>query len=224
MIGSIFTFDLEDGLASGECPVCWAVALADRRWVESFWREGRQDPATRRRFVEARGFCRHHAWLLHDSATRADASYAVADLYGSLADRDLEALERRARGRVRRRRPAVPAAHGRPCPACEEAVDSLERRVEFLLELVATPAGWEAYVRSAGLCLPHLALAVSAAGEREALAHALVEDASARLAATRARLAELDRKRDHRFADEPKGLEQGAPAEIVARYVGLRAD
>ena len=49
-MSDVFTFDLADGFASGACPICHAVALDERRWLDSFWREGWRDPETRRKF------------------------------------------------------------------------------------------------------------------------------------------------------------------------------
>jgi hypothetical protein len=45
-----------------------------------------------------------------------------------------------------------------------------------------------------------------------------------RLAALRDGLAEYHRKRDYRYADEPKGAEQSSWTDVIRRYVGDRRD
>jgi hypothetical protein len=48
----------------------------------------------------------------------------------------------------------------------------------------------------------------------------LLGDWRGRLAEVREQLTEYDRKRDYRYSDEPKGVEQRARTEVIRRYVG----
>lgn len=194
-IGDVFGFDLVDGLASGRCPVCHALAADERRWLDSFWREGRRDPATRRRFFAAGGFCSRHAWLLHDLVVDAGASAAVADAYGALAERDMAELAAPIAARGRPRTRGLLRRTGE-CPACVAAADALERKTHFFRELLGNSAGRERYERSAALCLPHLRSAIAAAGREDETSVYLLHDWRRRLDAVREQLADVDRWRD----------------------------
>jgi len=59
-----------------------------------------------------------------------------------------------------------------------------------------------------------------ALGTDEEIARLLLDDWRERLAHVREQLAEFDRKRDYRYAAEPKGEEQGSWTEVIRRYLG----
>jgi hypothetical protein len=176
-VSGLFTFDLDDGLASGGCPICYALALDERRWMESFWREGRQGKEARERFYAGGGFCARHAWLLHELALEGSSGGAVGDVYGGLAGRDVAALDRRHE---------LPARKAR-CSACVARDEALARKAEFLLELLATKPGRARYVRTRGLCLGHVDAMLHLAGDGE-LADFVLDDWRRRLEAVRERL------------------------------------
>lgn len=215
----LFGFDLADGLESGECALCHALALHMRRWLDTFRREGRRDPATRTRFYAAGGFCRGHAWLLHGLLDGSGAP--VADVYGRLAEQDAAQLGQALHSRRGRRggladelrRPA-------PCPGCVEEAEALPRKAAFFLELLATEAGRRRYEGSAGLCFEHLVAAVEAAAGRDAVARYLVEDWRRRVVELRDRLARYDRTRDHRFAAERTDDLERSWTDAIRRYAG----
>jgi len=207
----LFAFDVNDGLASGRCPLCHAAQADFERWIDSFWREGRKDPAARRRFYDGGGFCARHAWLLHDRiADHGKSGAPIADLYGALADRDLAELER-----------GVPQRHG-PCSACVAESEALERKTHFLLELLSSPTGRERYERSQGLCFRHLASAVERCEKDRRMRGYLIAEWRNRLSDVRARLEEFDRKRDHRFAAEMGEDDRQAWSDVIRRYAGER--
>lgn len=216
----IFGFDLEDGLASGGCAVCFALERHMHRWLDSLWREGRQDPETRRRFYAGGGFCRRHAWLLHDLA--GDSQAAIADLYGSLAERDLGRLDAAIARARRRSHPADAVRRQERCSACVEEAEALPRKAAFFLELVATESGRQRYERSAGVCFEHLRSVVEAAARSDVDPWLLVNDARRRLAELRERLSGYDRTRDHRFRHERTDGHRAACADVVQHYVGTR--
>ena len=217
-MSDLFGFDLADGLASGECPVCFALRRHTRRWLDSFWREGRQAPATRKRFYAAGGFCRAHAWLLHDLV--GDSGAAIADVYGRLAEHDLASIgELLAGRRVRRRPPARSLRRRASCSVCAEEIEALPRKAEFFLELIATEAGRARYEHAAGLCYEHLLSVLDAAGDGHELGAYLLADWRRRLEELRRRLAEYDRTRDHRYAAERRDDERSW-TDVVRHYVG----
>jgi hypothetical protein len=180
-MGGLFTFDLDDGLASGGCSICYALALDERRWMESFWREGRQGKEARELFYAGGGFCTRHAWLLHELALAGSSGVAIGDVYGGLAGRDIAALERRRE---------LPARKGR-CSACVAHDAALTRKAEFLLELLATESGRARFVRSHGLCLGHVAAVLDLAGKSE-LGDLVLDDWRRRVDDVRERLATDD--------------------------------
>jgi hypothetical protein len=220
----IYSYDIVVALARPGCPLCRTVANDDRRLVDSFWREGKQDARARTRFFAAGGYCQHHGWLLHRLVDAQGAGAAIADLYGWLAEDDLNWLEKVSTALSQRKRGRKEIAlrrRGR-CPACRARDAAAERKVHFFLQALAEPRVHERYSRSEGVCFTHLSAAVAQAlraDDRET-ALFLVDDWRKRLADVRAGLAEFDRKRDYHYADEPKGSEQQSWTEVIRRYVG----
>lgn len=215
-MSDLFTFDIEDGIARGECPLCYAIEVEIRRWLDSFWREGRQSPQARRQFFDGGGFCRRHAWLLHDLLA-GQSGAAIADLYGLLCKYDLIAVDdllarRRGRSGLARRLQ-------RRCSACIEETNVLERKATFLLELLATDSGRERYEHSRGVCLAHL-LALLEEGPGESLTRYLLSDWRRRLDELRRRLAEYDRKRDYHHAAERTADDERSWSDVIEQYVG----
>jgi hypothetical protein len=224
-MADIFTDELQAALAAPGCPICRVVTAGERLWMDSFWREGKNDRDARAAFFAAGGFCREHALLLQSLARDTRGGAAVADLYRWLAKYDIELLARASQelGHARRRR-RLQLARRRVCPACEEAADATERKLSFLIDVLGTARAKERYAASDGLCLPHLLQAAAqAATEQPEISRFLLDDGRHRLANLRAQLDEFDRKRDHRFRDEPKGTEQLAPAQAIRRYAGDHA-
>ena len=149
----IFSYDLLRGLTLPGCAVCRALDADDRRWMDSFRREGRRDRDARGRFFDTGGFCRAHALLLHRLASESGSERAVEDLYGGLAARDLGALE------------SIPASldRRRECTACSFRAGAEERKAHFFAEALHDEQVREAYLRSQGLCFAHLARTSEAA-------------------------------------------------------------
>jgi Family of unknown function (DUF6062) len=220
----IFGYDIVEALRRSDCPLCCVETVDDRRWMDSFWREGKQDSGTRRRFYAAGGFCRHHAWLLHRLVAAEAAGAAIADVYGSLAERDIAWLDELRASLARgRRRQRAPLRRGGRCPACVALEAAAERKIHFFVELLAEAAVRPHYEASDGLCFAHLARAVEdALDTNEDVARLLLDDWRGRLARVHDQLAEFDHKRNYRYAAEPKGDEQRSWTEVIRRYVGER--
>ncbi len=183
----IFSYELIQAFGLPGCALCRAAEADDERWMDSFWREGRRDPEARRRFFEAGGFCRDHAWLLHRLAAVESSGAAIADLYGHLAGYDVRGLEDILAGLERRhtlRRPAL--RRRRQCPACAFGTEAVKRKAHFLVDALSEAEVGEAYRRSDGLCFPHLASALDAAlaAGKADIARFLLEDWRDRLGET----------------------------------------
>jgi hypothetical protein len=218
----IFTDDLAEAMTLPGCVLCHVTSTDERRWMETFRREGRNAKEGRQRFYDGGGFCRHHAWLLHELCVAKDSGTAIAAVYAPLAQRDLELLARTEalleRGRGRR---AATLARPAACSACTAATEELERRAYFLVQLLRPRGARERFTRSGGLCFAHLGAVIGVAiDEDRDVARFLVRDWRRRLEEVQRSLAEFDRKRDHRYAAEPKGAEQESWTDVIGLYVG----
>jgi hypothetical protein len=132
-VPDIFSYEIVEELRLPACPLCRALAADERRWVDSFWREGKNDAASRRGFLAAGGFCRRHGWLLRELVAAADAGAAIADLDGRLADEDVRRLARLANGLERGRHRRVRALAWRgECPACGACENALSRKTQYV--------------------------------------------------------------------------------------------
>jgi hypothetical protein len=221
---------LLEALAEPDCPVCALRSAAVHRYLEGILYESVNDVGLRHTLVRSRGFCREHAWEL---AAFGD-SLATAILY---KDQVVEAIEdlRQARGRSgtprgagRTRRPdaAGPAVLVRrrrtpdaPCPACRIADEATGRYLSALIQHIDSPELRQAIDRSAFLCLPDVLRTLELAAGSDP-ARVILDIAEAKLAALHQDLAELIRKRDYRFAQEPKGAEQTSWLRAIGQLVG----
>lgn len=226
------SFRVLEALGEGGCPLCALRAAAVDRYLDSLLYEQVNDPDLRRALDRSRGFCREHALLL----VRLGDSLGIAILYKDQVARALDAV-RQARRTVssgprglrwlpngtRSEGPEVVlsrllAPEG-PCPACQVAREAEERYLSALLEHLESPEVRAGIERSSFLCLPHLQAALHLAGDPDR-AQAVLEIAEEKLVRLHEELAELIRKRDYRFAHEPKGEEQTAWFRAVWHLVG----
>ena len=218
-VAHFLAYDLVEAFPLAGCPLCRTVAADEERWMESFWREGKSGREARLAFYAGGGFCRRHAWLLHRLVAAGSSGAAIGDVYGALADRDLERLDKLLTTSTARLRARLQP--GAPCSACLAAEDALSRKAYFLVELLRTEAARPGYRQSDGLCFSHLVRAVEEAPEEDVeVVRFLLRDWRDRLTKVRGRLEDFDRKRDVHYAHEPKGAEQESWTEIIRRYVG----
>jgi len=220
-VPDVFSYEIVEAFRLSGCPLCRVAARDEERWMDVFWREGSKARELRRRFYAAGGFCRRHAWLLHGRAAENAQAAVIADVYGNLADRDLERLAAAAHALGRGRRRDASLARAGRCPACAEAEQALERDAFFLAQALREEPVRLRYAASQGLCFTHLVPTVAAAsGLDRGTARFLLEDWRERLRRVRDGLAEYDRKRDYRRAAEPKGAEQRSWTDVIRLYVG----
>jgi hypothetical protein len=207
------------------CPMCRVLIRSDSRATSSFVAEGHLNPGTRAAFLDAGRFCPHHAFALLEESELVGTGAVIAVLYGSVAEQDLYSLERTSESAPRRRRerekPPSLRSPG-PCNLCQQLAAAERRQPHFMLTLLADAAAREHYRGSDGLCRPHLADVV---GEAESsrktaeLAKWLLEDWRQRLLQLRHTLADYDRKRDYRLADQRKAVELSW-RRIISLYAG----
>jgi hypothetical protein len=105
------------------------------------------------------------------------------------------------------------------CPACQVLAESEEMLVQTLLATLPQPAFREAYMASAGVCLPHLRQALGQV-EDEPTFTVLRDVAIAGEERLLAQLRDIIRKHDYRFRGEPVGAERGAAERAVHHVIG----
>jgi hypothetical protein len=204
-------YQVLEQLGEPGCAVCRLGFREAHRYLESVSAECVTDPAVRERLRKSFGFCRDHAHQLDAVAGRLSMAIYYDDFLACF-ERELEALD----GAGWRLRTAARAAA--PCPACETVRQHGERSLEVLALSIDDPEMAEAFEGSEGLCRPHLlALCrrLAAAARRR-----VIGEERGRLAQLRQELAEVKRKSDHRFLDEPWGEEKTSPTRAAAKISG----
>lgn len=210
------------------CPLCRVVAADEERSMQQFWRDSRLLPAVRRGFFASGGFCRRHAWLLHEQVMRAGRGGALTDIYDAMLARDAARIATILDGHREQQNVAETLrdfVHQTACRACEEVEATTKRRAYFACNLLQEDGMAAAYRASDGFCFRHLTDVLAAIGDGDSeLRLRLLADWGERIAALRNGLAEFERKRDYRHADELRGDEQRAPTDAVRRYAGEQPD
>lgn len=170
----IATLRLEDALDQSGCPICTLGRATDRRGLWTLLYEAVNDPAVRREFRAALGFCPAHT-RRQDEVARTERLGNVGQAI--LAEDLLLVIARRLEQAASRHRRLAAVLEARaPCPACvrREVIERI-----YLKEVCRwwDDAGFrERYRRSDGLCLPHLRALPEVPARRP-----LLEDGLARL-------------------------------------------
>lgn len=200
-------YELIEQLARPGCALCVLGARAASRYLETMSGELLVDPGVRGQLRAALGFCRPHAHELDATAPRLTVAILHED-WLQRAAQELESWSRPRRGRP----PAGPCA---ACAARQQSETELTRVMAAFLddaELVA------AYEQSSGLCLPHT-LDLCRQLPEPARQRVIARERE-RIERLRGELAEVIRKHDYRFRDEPWGEERSAPGRATNKIVG----
>lgn len=173
--------------ASDGCPICHLNRRGISRYLDALSYENVNDPGVRAILRAYRGFCSHHAWQFLEetrdglgtaiiyrdvvsSLLRAMPVSKVASIGRSLA---LPAVGRRE-GHSHRPPEVSDALVERlspqgSCPACTSLAESTWLYLDTLLVHLFDGEMQSRYLSSAGLCLPHLALAAARLPSRQGL-------------------------------------------------------
>ena len=203
------------------CPVCRLTDASVHGYLESLMYEYVNKPPTHIAVREARGFCPVHAWHINDELSASALGIAV--LYEGLLRtmlKDMGAVTPDS-GRLQINRAANALQPERECPACEHRATVEDHLLRNLLEHLKHDAFADGLAHSAGLCLPHLRMALEQNGHTRAKARllAIQQDIWARLQRD---LVEYMRKNDYRFAGEEMGAEGDSSLRAIEQMSGKK--
>jgi Family of unknown function (DUF6062) len=197
--------DLSEALAQAGCAVCRLVAIATDRYLRSLLYESVNDPWVRERLRASQGFCRAHAWHLQRRGDPLGISILWRDLLTQASESGKGPQHGKSKGRTAM------------CPACDVAAEAERRYLGTLVEHLAAGSLRQEYDTSAGLCLPHLRKAVRQGSAARVF---LLESEAVKLSRLSQELAEIIRKNDYRFREEPWGAERDAWIRATRKLAG----
>jgi hypothetical protein len=227
---------LDDGLARGFCPICYAARKSLRRYLHSFLYEGMMSPLARQEFLDSKGFCREHFWEAKAIEEECWAEgIGVSILCENLLEISLQGLESLAkkqtqlarrlfkiRGPAQEKRTRIPLLN-QDCPACRVANDAESHYLSILGDLLDDRGFGERFSKSAGLCLRHSQAAWEEWSGKNS-AEIVRQVAEKRIRLLLNELREFQRKHDYRYQHEPRGSEWSSPGRAIEFLVGLRTD
>ncbi len=227
-------FETLEALEAGDCPVCAASKRSVDRYLDALLYECVNDPAVRRRTRAAHGFCRLHAWQLR----RHGGALGMAIIYRDVVRDAVEALnaaEYSPRSRLSPRAVAEAVDKDRPhsgtaalvsalqargqCPACGVQQRTEAMYVDVLLDHLQDERITAAMDQNAGLCLPHLTLALQRLRGQE-LFRVLADRARISFTTLLADLDEMIRLSDYRFQGQRLGDVGDAWITAIERVTG----
>jgi len=216
-------------LSADECAICVLVARECEQHMEMLFHEGIMDPGVRLGLHEAYGFCNAHAWMALRTPA-ADAGLAI--VYDDLIRMVLPHITELARLRDKQRAshaftnllhnaapPVLPATA--TCPVCASNEQTARLYLHELLDFFNDADLHKKYFQSFGICLPHLRQALREFPDDPQLPP-LLDAERDKLVALQTELQEYNRKRDYRYANEPKGVEQTSWRRVIEKFVGKR--
>jgi hypothetical protein len=218
--------DLFDAFGQPGCPICTVAQVSVERYVSSTNYDSVSDPEIRKHFEASQGFCNLHAHQWLQSAFILGTANIYRDVL-LVTSSDLQKRSFTGRPLSQRvgsflgRQKSVESLIGPTelCPACAILQETESRLLATLLHGLPDPAFRSAYAASAGLCVPHLRVALASATRQESF-DSLKERAVRTQQTLIAHLEETIRKHDYRFRHEEAGEEKGSAARAVAHVAG----
>jgi hypothetical protein len=225
-------YDLRDACALPGCPVCRLTLESVHHYIESMNYDSVNDPGFRAATRAAHGFCNLHAyqWLRQANVLGTAMIYrqVCADVQAELERMSfhesgwLETLATRLEHQPEHRPDCDVLMPTGQCPVCKSAERRERTLIDGVLEGMAEPAFRKQYqAESTGLCTRHLRMALCATTDAS-IFQTLRDAAVARHGRLRDQLAEIIRKHDYRFTDEPVGEERGATQRSVEQFTGAQ--
>jgi hypothetical protein len=235
---SFTAYELILACAKPGCPVCRLEQKAVQQYMDGLLYESVNSPATRDRLRQSHGFCNEHAWFAVEAHLGDALGFAIIyhDVINSVLRRLEAGVEARPAGRWAALLERLPlGVRGtvqnalyalttwKRCPACQQRDDALDLILTELFKSLAAPETAQALRSSAGLCFPHLRLALQQAPDAQAC-ETLIDVHRSALESMRAELAELIRKNDYRFNKEKLGKEGDAWSRAVGMVIGNKRE
>jgi hypothetical protein len=221
------------------CPVCRLEGQAVERYLDSHFYENVNSTSWRSHLRASHGFCYEHAWLAVNKRLGDALGFTiiyhdiVKNLIPSFSDDESATRAPRGRGSVlgqatdslRKRVEALldSLTPRKRCPACEHRDETTRSLITVLLKELSSSPLREAFVESAGLCLPHLRFALTQVRDRAAY-DVLLTIHRAKLEGLKAELAEFIRKNDYQVIQEGFGKEGDAWLRTIGMIVGSRKE
>jgi len=197
-------YEVLEAFGTSECPICNLVDKSMRQRMDALLHEQVNDPGTRRKLVESRGFCAPHSRVFLELGH----PLGVALIFGDILDAVINDLERNS------------TKHTGKCPACQWAASDESRYLSVLAAHFDDENMHDAIVNSRGFCLPHLRALMSllSQAQRSDLRQIIISH----LVSLRSELSEIVRKSDYR-CNEPFGQERDAWIRVVEKLSGVRS-
>jgi hypothetical protein len=184
------------------CPICDLVNQSVRARMDAVLYEQVNDPGTRRKLIESRGFCRQHSALLLELGHPLSVAIIYRDIVDSVSGELNSGKSRPNRAK---------------CLGCVWAENDEKQYLSTLAEHFADPDLSGGILGSRDLCLPHLRklLEMLPPDQQSELRQAMLSH----LAELKAELSEIVRKSDYR-CEERFGPEGDAWIRAVAKISG----
>jgi hypothetical protein len=141
------------------CPVCAVLAQALFAFFAQWQYALATDHAVQRAFVAQHGLCPVHTWQYQEMAS----PQGICDGYAPLIGACTVELARLAEHEAGHAATALLAllADSTTCAVCRLVREVVSEQIKNLLAQLVTAKGRETYTSSAGLCLPHLQVALA---------------------------------------------------------------
>lgn len=164
---------LSSNLRSGTCPICAAQSQAIFDFFAHWQYALATNEAAQRAFIVSHGFCSVHTWQFQQIASPQGLSEGYVPLIETVRDDLRRLLERPPEQTAAVVEELLPTTE--TCPACRVLRETETEQIRQFLLQIAAAEGREGYLRSEGLCLPHLHTALQSASDREVMAFLLQE-------------------------------------------------
>jgi GTP-binding protein EngB required for normal cell division len=160
-------------LRSGTCPICSAQSQTIFDFFAHWQYMLARDELAQRAFIVTHGFCSFHTWQFQQIASPEGVCEGYAPLIET-AVAELRQLSDQFPEQIAARVEAL-LSSTETCAACRVLQETETEQIQQLVLQLATPKGRQRYVRSEGLCLPHLHAALTGASDCEVVQFLLPE-------------------------------------------------
>lgn len=208
-----------DGIHEFGCPVCNHLVKAAFEFFCEWQYKLSADEETQQAFADQLGFCPLHTWQLAPIASPQGLSLG----YPRLLER-LSAVLSRLSGELSEAAGPVAALLQSPesCQVCRLLQSKEQQYIARLSQFLAEPASRDAYSRSHGVCLRHLA-SLLAASPSAGLASFLLSEAARQFARLAEDMRNYALKRGAIQGGAPTGDEAAAHLRTLVHLAGHKA-